>query len=233
MKKHTNMDRVRDAAITFLNVDIQETKFPFVASHPFTSAWLTMSMTGELLDLHDPAPAKRWREALKKKIQTADLISLFYMMNKPYILTFLDFVEKDLSAEDLGLLLGTCWQLIEQISLDKAVTGERIVNMFKRAAKNTLMDERERAIYDSLPEYVTVYRGVTNYNKRKKRALSWTTKREIAEWFANRFNTGTGEIWTLTVPKDRILCAFEGRESEVIVNLYGYKDVDQMIIERA
>lgn len=232
MSKETNLANIKAIAKQFLYVDIAETQVPFVASHPFTNSWFTMLPGREgIVDLHDPEDARKWREEITSLVDKSTLFEVFMMMNRPYILNFLKFVAHDMSAEDLGKILGSFWQDIEQISLDASMTGEELVKLFERADKNTLMNEEERGVYHSLPEEVTVYRGVTSYNRKKKRAFSWTTDKRVAKWFANRFDTGTGEIWTMTVPKDRILCVFDGREKELIVNLYGYKG--KMSIEKA
>lgn len=232
-KSETCLDRIREMAMAFLFLDIKPTKVDFIASHPFTSSWFTAFPTENgIVNLRDTENADKWREKVKSNIETATVKEIFFMLNKPYILSFLKFTERYLSDDDLGMILGIFWQSIEQISLDNSLSGKEIVKMFKRANKETMMDEDERKIFDSLPEQVTVYRGVTSYNKRQTKAFSWTTDKQIAEWFANRFNTGTGEVWTLTVPKERILCAFEGREKELIVNLYNYKDINQMTVEK-
>lgn len=224
----TDMDAVRSMAVKFLYVDIAETKMGLIASHPFTNSWVTSipkegERFGEMIDLHDEDNAERWRSFVREQIDRAELLHIFMMMNKPYILNFVKFIEPYLSNEDLGFVLGEFWVMIEQISLDDSITGQDIVEWFTRADKNTLMGEDERKCYAKLPDMVTVYRGVTSHNKSRKKAFSWSTSRKTAEWFANRFQTGTGEVWTLTVPKERILCSFEGRgEHEVIVNLYGF-----------
>lgn len=231
---NTNLGKVRFVAEAFLDVDICETKVPFVASHPFTSSWAAPAI-GEmkLLDLHNEEEQKIWRESLRKEIKKSSLFQIFMMLNKPYILQFLTYIEEYLSDEDLGEVLGSWWTHVEQISLDKSLTGDKLVKMFKRADKTKLMDEDDRKVYEELPDMVTIYRGVTSYNKKATKAFSWTLDRKVAEWFANRFDTGTGEIWTMTVPKERILCSFAGRgESEVIVNLYRYKDMPKKIVEK-
>lgn len=223
-RKKTDLGKIREWAEAFLYTDIQSTKIDFVASHPFTDSWITfLPRESGIVDLHDEENSKKWREAIKKEIEETDVFGIFLMLNRPYILNFLKFSANYLSDDDLGFVLGSLWQTIEQISLDDSITGKQIVKWFERASNSKLMDEEELARLNSLPELVTVYRGVTSYNRRKKKAFSWTTDRKIAEWFANRFNTGTGEVWTITVPKERILCAFGGKEKELIVNLYGYK----------
>lgn len=223
----TDLGKIREIAKAFLYVDIAETKLPFLASHPFTNSWCVMvgkGQTWNIVDLHDEANAKKWREEVSGHIDKSELIGIFLLINKPYILNFLKYTVTYLSDEDLGLVLGNFWQLIEQISLDDSVTGKEIVSWFRRANKKVLMNDEERAFIDALPDTVTIYRGVTSYNRKKKKAFSWSVDPEIAEWFAGRFNTGTGEVWERNIPKERILCYFGGKEQEVIVNLYGYSD---------
>ena len=229
--KHTNLEKARGVAKNFLYVDIAETRVPFVASHPFTNSWFAVLPGEGIVDLHEPEMAKKWRERKASVIEGSSLRDIFLMLNPAYILNFLKFVADDLSAEDLGKVLGGHWQNIEYTSFDRSMTGKQLLALFKKADKEHLMNEEERKVFSLLPETVTVYRGVTSHNRRITKAVSWTTDKEVARWFANRFDTGTGEVWTITVPKERILCAFEGREKELIVDLYGYKE--QMTVEKA
>lgn len=64
-------------------------------------------------------------------------------------------------------------------------------------------------------EVVTIYRGETPQSTELENALSWTTKIEFAEFFANRFSS-EGVIYQAEVEFDKIL-AFTERESEVLV----------------
>lgn len=229
----TNIEKIREMAVAFLSVDIKPTKVSFIATHPFTNSWMVyITETNEMISLREENNIIVWRKSLEKAINSSDVESIFYMLHKPYILNFLKFTERYMSDDDLGKILGVFWQSIEQISLDTSISGNDIIRLFKRASKNTLMSEEEREIIKSLPEQVTIYRGVTAYNNKKKNAFSWTTDRSVAEWFAKRFDTGTGEIWTLTVPKERVLCAFSGSEKELIVNLYRYKNIKDISIEK-
>lgn len=221
----TDIAAIRRCAEILLYTDLKKTEIDFVASHPFTNMWFAYDpQTKGLWDLHDQTNADAWRRNLKELIQRADLYQLFKMLNPPYILTFLKIVEGYMSASDLGMILGNFWFWIEQISMDPFVKGKEITRFFQRADKETLMEDAERKIYSNLPDMVTIYRGVTSFNKSRKKALSWTLDITKAQWFANRFDTGTGEVWSMEVPKKRILAYFESRdEAEVIVDLYGYK----------
>ena len=80
------------------------------------------------------------------------------------------------------------------------------------------MDEEEHTVYRSLDDPVTVYRGVTSYNAKNIKALSWTLDRETAEWFAHRFGE-EGTVYEAQIPKKYILAFFNGRnESEAVVD---------------
>lgn len=222
------IEEIRKIAKYFADIPIHNTGIGGIASHPFSNTWIT-GFCGEdkkltFVDLRKKDEQKKWREQIKAIIEKSDLKSICLMLNKPYILAFLKHIEYSLSDEELGEILGMFWTGIENISTDPNVTGLDLVKWFKRADKNSLMTEDELLVYESLPEGVTIYRGVTSYNRKKEKALSWTLDYEKAVWFANRYSTGTGEIWTMTVPKNRILCYFDGRgEQEVIVDLYRFK----------
>lgn len=220
---------IKELAKRFVDVPLHDSGFLCFASHPFTSSFVT-GICGEnddlvLVDLRNEKDLAEWRRQLKQQIdELSDVKDIFLMLNKPYILTFISYIESMLTDAELGTILSDNWTRIEDITGDCNVNGRKLVTWFLRADKRSLMTEDEYSVYESLPEEVTIYRGVTEYNRRKTMALSWTIDREKAVWFANRFETGTGEVWQMTIPKERICCFFSGRnEQEVIVNLYGCK----------
>ena len=222
------ISKIREMAKFFADIPIYDTRVGGVASHPFTNTWITGIYDKDrkltFVDLRKEDEQAKWREQIKATIEESDLRGICLMLNKPYILTFISYIESMLSDEELGMILGTFWTAIENITGDSNVNGMEIVKWFKRADKKSLMNEEELLVYESLPEEVTVYRGVTSYNRKKEKALSWTLDYEKAVWFANRFSTGTGEVWTMTVPKKRILSYFDGcNEQEAIVDLYRFK----------
>lgn len=222
------ISKIREMAKFFADIPIYDTRVGGVASHPFTNTWITGIYDKDrkltFVDLRKEDEQAKWREQIKATIEESDLRGICLILNKPYILTFISYIESMLSDEELGMILGTFWTAIENITGDNNVNGMEIVKWFKRADKKSLMNEEELLVYESLPEEVTVYRGVTSYNRKKEKALSWTLDYEKAVWFANRFSTGTGEVWTMTVPKKRILCCFDGcSEQEAIVDLYRFK----------
>lgn len=192
------ISKIREMAKFFADIPIYDTRVGGVASHPFTNTWITGIYDKDrkltFVDLRKEDEQAKWREQIKATIEESDLRGICLMLNKPYILTFISYIESMLSDEELGMILGTFWTAIENITGDNNVNGMEIVKWFKRADKKSLMNEEELLVYESLPEEVTVYRGVTSYNRKKEKALSWTLDYEKAVWFANRFSTGTGEV---------------------------------------
>ena len=190
------ISKIREMAKLFADIPIYDTRVGGVASHPFTNTWITGIYDKDrkltLVDLRKEDEQAKWREQIKATIDESDLTGICLMLNKPYILTFISYIESMLSDEELGVILGTFWTAIENITGDSNVNGMEIVKWFKRADRKSLMNEEELLVYESLPEEVTVYRGVTSYNRKKEKALSWTLDYEKAVWFANRFSTGTG-----------------------------------------
>lgn len=224
-KYETNIAAIRQSAITLLYIDIMPTRISFVASHPFTDSYI-VAVVGkdnmpEFIDLREPENVKTWREEMKKQIEKMNLFEIFMLMNKPYRLFFLHLNRKNISDSDLGESLASNWAMIENISTDVNISGKKLVALFKRADKKKLMNEEEWNIFQSIGNEITLYRGVTAYNKKYEKAMSWTRDYEKAKWFATRYGQN-GEVWRITVPKERVLACFEQcSESEVVLNLYG------------
>ena len=83
---------------------------------------------------------------------------LFFLLNKPYYLTFLKFSAPVLSQEDLGHLLADAWILEECPNQDRNVSKRELLALFRSVPPEFLMNQEERAAYKSLEDIVTVYR---------------------------------------------------------------------------
>lgn len=143
---------------------------------------------------------------------------IFVLFNPPYYLTFIKFAASALSEKDLGQLLSTAWTQEECPNQDCNVSKRELVALFRSVPPESLMDEEERAAHQALEDTVTVYRGVTPYNAKNIRALSWTLDRKTADRFAHRFGED-GTVYEAQIRKEHILALFTGRnESEVIVD---------------
>ena len=152
-------------------------------------------------------------------------MDLAVLINTPWLLFFTSLVEPYVSAEDFAELLRDSFTEMEQPNMDPNVSITQLKNYFKKCDKNTLMYEDELEAYNSLPDIVTVYRGVTSYNNKKIKVLSWTIDPEVAKWFAHRYQE-QGQVYTATISKKNIFAYFGGRnEAEVVVDPSKLKDI--------
>lgn len=225
MRGKTDLEKLKTLAHVFLDLDIRLTSYsPMIVDHPFTNSGLT-GIRGEdgnlvIVDLiNDPKALAQWRTQVGKQIDRTDsAMRLFLMVNKTYALTLLKHAEPYLSEQDFGQILSTAWMLSEAPHNDPNLSKQQLASMFRSVSPEYLMDEEELRQYRALEDTVTVYRGVTPYNRRNVKGLSWTLDRERAEWFAHRFGED-GTVYTAQISKEYIFAIFNGRnEAEVVVD---------------
>ncbi len=225
MKKETNLTLVKSVAKALLMTDLQTTKLsPMVVSHPFTNTGIIALKGTDDMPLIPMNLTTSKEDFAKWQLEKAKIINeattpfqIFFMLNPPYYLTFLKYAENHLSKKDFSEMLSNAWILSEMPNRDKNVSKGQLVEMFKRADPSVLMEPAELACFQGLDATVTVYRGVTPYNEKNLKSLSWTVNLETAQWFAHRFGE-QGKVYQATIAKEHILAYFNGRnESEVIV----------------
>ena len=225
MRKETDLAKAKRTAHLFLDLDVQLTDYsPMVVSHPFTSSGIVGFRDddrnisfGNLIE--NPTDLTRWRQLVGEQIdQSETAYEIFLLINKSYYLAFLKYGAPALSEKDLGQMLSSAWSLNEMPNQDPNISKGELVNLFRSVSLEYLMDEEEFQQYQELEDPVAIYRGMTSYNAKNIRALSWTLDRGTAEWFANRFGE-EGTIYESQIQKSHILAFFGGRnESEVIVD---------------
>ena len=228
----TDMEKIRATSLRLLDMGIAKTSYwPLVAQHPFTNtgSFWWQNEDGEyqngILERGTEA-YKKWKELFTKAINDADSVyQIYFLLNKPWAMYFIRLVEPFLSVEDFTNLLKDAFTEMEQPNMDPNVSVTQLKNYFKKCDKNALMEEEELEVYNSLPDIVTVYRGVTSYNNKKIKVLSWTIDPDVAKWFANRYEEH-GQVYVATISKKHILAYFGGRsEHEVIVDPSKLKDI--------
>jgi hypothetical protein len=78
-------------------------------------------------------------------------------------------------------------------------------------------EHRFRDSFPDVKEYVTVYRGATEKSTPLNRTYSWTLKKDVAKYFANRWGS-RGTVYKARVRADNIIAYYDGRnEEEVLV----------------
>ncbi len=225
MLRETDLLRVKLVAHTLLDAQIQETALsPVIVSHPFTNSGISALRNEDgilsMVDLiNNSDDCTRWRRKVGEQIDSAENVhQIFVLLNPPYYLTFIKFAASDLSEKDLGQLLSIAWTQEECPNQDCNVSKRELVALFRSVSPEFLMDEEERTAHQALEDTVTVYRGVTPYNAKNIRALSWTLDRKTADRFAHRFGED-GTVYEAQIRKEHILALFTSRnESEAIVD---------------
>lgn len=224
MRNETDLNRVKWVAKQLVMIDPHLTEFsPVLVQHPFTSSGMVAISSDEGIRHVDITKSSEelvsWQNFMKAQIDQAKSAYHIYMMtNKPYSMTFLKFTKPHLSQKDFSEILADAWIRSENPNLDENFKQKELLQMFKDSDPHILMDEDERKQLAELDDTVTVYRGVTSYNAKNIKALSWTIEQKTAEWFAHRFGED-GTVYEAQIPKQHIYALLNGRcESEVIVD---------------
>ena len=128
----------------------------------------------------------------------------------------------------------TTWQLIKAVWIDSENVDEHNAfwtDTWKRGKLELTLDTREQAAFDQLPEMVPVWHGLEREDSIAL-GLSWTTDRDVAEWFARRFarfNRRNAFLARGIVHKEAIKAFLLGRgEYEVIAFA---DDVGHVVVE--
>lgn len=86
---------------------------------------------------------------------------------------------------------------------------ELLYQVFDNVDRNLLMSEKEQETFNSLPEYITIYRG-TKYDEGIPR-LSWSLEKNIA------MNYYQGRLFKAIVKKEEIIACFsDDCENEIL-----------------
>lgn len=232
----TNMEKIKSTAKFLLSLEITKTTcWPMIAQHPFTNSgtyyWQDENGDYQNGTLEEGTVAyDKWKAQYMSLIDRAETVyEISFILNKPWRLFFIKLIQPYLSTEDFTILLKGAFMESEQPNMDPNVSTTELKNYFKKCDKDALMEEDELEVYNSLPDTVTVYRGVTSYNNKKLKVLSWTTNPEVAKWFANRYQQ-KGQVYTATISKKHIFAYFGGRnEAEVIVDPSKLKDIKLLL----
>lgn len=235
--RKTDMGLIKDVAISLLFQEVvPNDKIPFIVHHPFTNSRTVMVPVAsnvvnvnedgslalpDIIDIVDDAEGRsRWMNYMKDRIQDCrEVWQILMMLNKPYYFAFIKFTHNYMSKKDLASVLAHAWVSVEYSNDDANLSPVDIIELMESVDKRDLMTKDDYESYESLPDNVTVYRGVTKFNENRcSESLSWTLDTDVAKFFANRFNTGTGKIYSKTINKSDIVAYFNTRnEKEIII----------------
>ncbi len=218
MSMYTSLEVIRETAISFLNIDVkklEDSEDQNKVSHPFFEFDYQIDEEGNKFDvLNQKDKMIEVRERYTKKILESSAENILHMVTKNYRLIFLSFVFKYLNTKDKGRLLRYAWISARTPSKDIKVTRERKRQMLKECKREELMTKEDLEYFDSLPETITIYRGVKKADKID--GVSWTLSREIAERFTYDF-LDDGYVVEKEVHKNDVLAYFNIRDEQEIV----------------
>jgi hypothetical protein len=155
---------------------------------------------------------KKW---LQRYIQQEKIESAINIIQRPYrVQSTMEALRSwwQPTKEDYWDLISWLWQDTENVYENLDTWIELLTLEF--SDPQLMMNNKEKEVYNKLPEIVKVYRGGVD-----DKGLSWSLSKEKAEWFANRFDFGY-EVFEKEINKSDILAYLNGRqEQEIICNV--------------
>ena len=133
--------------------------------------------------------------------------------------------ERTLSPERWWALLGDTWAQCDNIGRFE----HWLKPLFRkcRRLRMHMMTQAERAIYDTLPDTLTVYRGCL---ENTRRGMSWTLDKEVAKKFPNasyRFEVKKPTfVYRMRVPKSECVYLDDRGEQEIVLATYRTMQVE-------
>lgn len=175
-----------------------------VPHHPMRNANLNRLLERKKINLINFRAQKNWG-------------SYIFTYERPYRLEAMRMVLDEMSDFEYWNQVSRVWTDSENIYQNFEEWVEIWSN--DRPEREATMDEDELAVLNSLPDSLTVYRGVGHEDAIG--GLSWTTDKDRAVWFAKRFSYQEDSmpiLATMEIDKSEILAYFGGRnESEVVI----------------
>lgn len=229
MTATTDLQKIREATELLLLVPFSIIEdIPFFVSHPIfdtTTVYLKRCDNERYYNLLDADDYRIIIDEYKERIMNASVLGCYMIMRTAYKLTWVKYCRDYLSEKDLAHYVAQAWVEQENPNQDVNCPIPYLTKLFKSCNKKYLMTEKDYQTYQNLPDKITVYRGVGV--NRNPNGLSWTPNLEVAEWFAQRFNSKDkkGYVQTAVISKDKVLAYFNTRNEDEIVCRIPKKDI--------
>ncbi len=227
MLPDTDLNKVKNRAKALLYLDLRTIENGMFVQHPyFTSTFCAVKENGKnlMLDLNKEDDLKKARYTIESEIAAAEEYSRFLMLiRSPYLPVFFSLTNQYLSIKDFSEFLASLWTRVEFPNEDPNVSVKEFIALFRKADRSFLMKECEQQLWKTLPERITVYRGINS--KGKVKGLSWTLSEDKARWFADRWN-GKGIVYKATINKTDSFAYFGTRgEDEIVLDCNKLHDI--------
>ena len=159
------------------------------------------------------------RETLDRAFKDKNWSRYIYAHERPYRIDAFEEVMDEMTDEQYWENLSSIWVDSESIGME----AERWRGLLQsnRGSREFFMNADEKEEFSTLPERFTVYRGYSRGDKEEF-GMSWSTDRNVAEWFARRFSNDRQDIIVeeLEVSKDGVFAYMTRRgEAEIILDM--------------
>lgn len=158
---------------------------------------------------------KHKKQAAKEYLNQKQYDSFVFIHERPFRLDAFIKIKHLLPDIKYWELASSIWTDSENINFNRSIWKNVLKS--KRSGKEYFMEIEDRNYLENLPQTITVFRGC---NEKNKNGLSWTTDREVAEKFAERFSTMSqgSTVLSKTINKKKIFAYLSSRsESEIIL----------------
>ncbi len=222
--KETNIEHIKSLALAFLELPPEPVKeLPLFVNHPYFNSAMSpyKDDNGEIkfADIvNDAENLERVKEPIRKMINSASVDKIFMLMQPQYHLVFLKYAKQYMSKDNFDKRLADIWVRSENPNQDINVKIPTLIRWFRKADRRNLMNADELAYYNSMPDRVQIYRGVS-VGRAGREGLSWTRSKEKAEWFAHRFDTKDRQGYVIAgaIDKPNVFAYFNRRNEEEVL----------------
>lgn len=215
------LEKAKQVALFMLDMpysDVKDFEGLFIL-HPFFNSNFLADKEGLFNIKDDPERFKRLKKELRVLINKRDSIegvmTLILDSNKINFLYLLS--QREVPAEVCGNLLGGVWCSLENNDTQEPFMKEAMRDWLLAADRTQIMSEEDIQLLNNLPDKVTIYRGA-QFNEPPK-GFCWSINRDVAVWFANRFQNKNPIVYTTTVnKKDILFYTNDAGEEETVVD---------------
>lgn len=221
-----DVDKVRELTIQFAkNCQFRVECGFLVVGHPFAEqnpAMINIDGDIKYFNITTEKGNKDYLKALAKMLKKFSIEGMYYLVRTPFKFEWLQICKPYLQPDTFTEIFAETWTCVE-FPNTSSIPPETLIEWFKEAKKEQLMDKDNLAAYRQLSEVLTLYRGVPKNGVVL--GLSWTTDLKTAQFFKNRTGSKGGKIYSAVVPKSAVLAFYGDREEqEVVLDVFAVKD---------
>lgn len=199
-----------------LDIGMIEGLSPIRVLHPFIEEGVSFNIkTGEVVNLlEDKEALKKEKELRLKRMRNMSPMQIAFCVSKPYRMLYLSLAFPYLIKKERSEIMHEVWISVENINNNVNVSQMETLKMLRKCNQKYLMGQENYEVYENIPDTFVVYRGLQE--NAQEDGLSWTLSKDVAEWFANRFDN-EGKIIEKVIHKSEVIAYFNDRDEEEIV----------------